>query len=145
MKEIVNEIPEYVLTAVISAVFIFAIKYVRTYVHNKALHAKTEQSKELWAFIDQIAYTAVTSMVGTNKTGNEKFEAATTLVQDALNQQGFKNVNVKSIEAAVQSAYEKSNLTGNAESIDPVKVAIKTAPNRSDQLLLQGKEDQAKG
>lgn len=145
MKEIVNAIPEYVLTAVISAVFIFAIKYVRTYVHNKALHAKTEQSKELWAFIDQIADTAVTSMVGTNKTGNEKFEAATNLVQDALNQQGFKNVNVKSIEAAVQSAYEKSDLTGNSEPIDPVKVAIKTAPNRSDQLLLQGKEDQAKG
>lgn len=145
MKEIVNVIPEYVLTAVISAVFIFAIKYVRTYVHNKALHAKTEQSKELWAFIDQIADTAVTSMVGTNKTGNEKFKAATTLVQDALNQQGFKNVNVKSIEAAVQSAYEKSDLTGNSESIDPVKVAIKAAPNRSDQLLLQGKEDQAKG
>lgn len=145
MKEIVNAIPEYVLTAVISAVFIFAIKYVRTYVHNKALHAKTEQSKELWAFIDQIADTAVTSMVGTNKTGNEKFEAATTLVQDALKQQGFKNVNVKSIEAAVQSAYEKSDLTGNDTGIDPVKVAIKTAPNRSDQLLLQGKEDQAKG
>lgn len=145
MKEVVNAIPEYVLTAVISAVFIFAIKYVRTYVHNKALHAKTEQSKELWAFIDQIADTAVTSMVGTNKTGNEKFEAATTLVQDALNQQGFKNVNVKSIEAAVQSAYEKSDLTGNSESIDPVKVAIKTAPNRFNQLLLQGKEDQAKG
>lgn len=145
MKEIVNAIPEYVLTAVISAVFIFAIKYVRTYVHNKALHAKTEQSKELWAFIDQIADTAVTSMVGTNKTGNEKFEAATTLVQDALNQQGFKNVDVKSIEAAVQSAYEKSNLTGNDTGIDPVKVAIKEAPNRANQLLVQGKEEQAKG
>lgn len=145
MKEIVNAIPEYVLTAVISAVFIFAIKYVRTYVHNKALHAKTEQSKELWAFIDQIADTAVTSMVGTNKTGNEKFEAATTLVQDALNQQGFKNVDVKSIEAAVQSAYEKSDLTGNDTGIDPVKVAIKEAPSRANQLLVQGKEEQAKG
>lgn len=145
MKEIVNAIPEYILTAVVSAAFIFAIRYVRTYVHSKALHAKTAQSKELWSFIDQIADTAVTSMVGTDKSGNEKFEAATNLVQDALNQQGFKNVDVKSIEAAVQSAYEKSDLTGNSTDIDPVKVAIKDAPNRANQLLLQGQEEQAKG
>lgn len=145
MKEIVNAIPEYVLTAVVSAVFIFAIKYARTYVHSKALHAKTAQSKELWVLIDQIADTAVTSMVGADKTGTEKFDGATKIVQDALNQQGFKNVDVKSIEAAVQSAYEKSDLTGNSESIDPVKVAIKDAPNRANELLLQGKEEQAKG
>ncbi|WP_311403461.1 hypothetical protein, partial [Limosilactobacillus vaginalis] len=113
--------------------------------HSKVQHAKTAQSKELWGFIEQVANTAVNSLVSKNITGDAKFAQATAIVQDALAKQGFTNVDVKSIESAVQSAYEKSPLTpttnpkekadksgqkgsvlvpdGKAKAIDPKEVA----------------------
>lgn len=116
MTTILNVIPEYVLTAVISAAFIFIINGVHNYVHSKALTAKTAQSKELWSFIDQVSETAVNSLVSANKSGDEKFANATAIVQNALTKQGFTNVDVSAIEAAVQAAYEKSPLTPNSGS-----------------------------
>lgn len=128
MTTILNVIPEYVLTAVISAAFIFIINGVHNYVHSKALTAKTAQSKELWSFIDQVSETAVNSLVSADKSGDEKFANATAIVQNALTKQGFTNVDVSAIEAAVQAAYEKSPLTtseptpaGTATAIDPSK------------------------
>lgn len=133
---ILNAIPSYVLTAVVSAVLLFVVKAVHTYVHNKALTAKTAQAKQLWSFIDQVATTAVNSLVGADKAGDQKFSEATQMVQQALNQQGFTNVDVKAIEAAVQAAYEQSPLTDVNRPIDPVKQAIKSAPNRANQLTI---------
>ena len=133
---ILNEIPSYVLTAVVSAVLLFVVKAFHTYVHNKALTAKTAQAKQLWSFIDQVATTAVNSLVGADKAGDQKFSEATQMVQQALNQQGFTNVDVKAIEAAVQAAYEQSPLTDVNRPIDPVKQAIKSAPNRANQLTI---------
>ena len=75
--------------------------------------------------------TAVNSLVSADMTGQDKFNKATGLVQTALDNQGFKNVDVKAIDAAVQAAYEKSNLT---DSNDPVKEAIQTAPNRANVI-----------
>jgi hypothetical protein len=141
MNEIINAIPEYVQTAVISAVLILAIRYAHTFIHAKAQQAKTAQSKELWGFMDQVAEMAVNSLVSSDKTGNQKFSAATDLVQAALNKQGFKNVDVKAIEAAVQSAYEKSPLTPTTKPVgsnDPVLEAIKTAPNRANDVNEEG-------
>ena len=114
--EIINAIPEYVITAVISTAIFYAFKYTQSLIHVKALHAKTTQSKELWSFIEQVSTTAVNSLVNAPMTGNDKFNEATTIVQNALNQQGFKNVDAKAIETAVQSAYEKSDLIGSKES-----------------------------
>lgn len=111
MTNLINAIPTYVLTVVISTVFILLIKGVSSYIHAKALHAKTAQSKELWSLMDQLASTAVASLVSADKTGDQKFAEATTIVQDALTKQGFTTVDVKAIEAAVQAAYEKSPLT----------------------------------
>lgn len=135
--EIINTIPEYVITAVVSTAIIYGIKYAENLINAKILHAKTAQSKELWGFIDQVAMTAVNSLVSKDITGDAKFAQATAIVQDALAKQGFTNVDVKSIESAVQAAYEKSDLTGN-DTTDPVKVAIRTAPNRANDLT---KED----
>ena len=111
MNTIINAIPEYVITAVVSTAIFYAFKYAESLIHAKALHAKTAQSKELWSFIEQVADTAVSSLVNAQMSGNDKFNQATTIVQDALNKQGFKNVDVKAIESAVQAAYEKSPLT----------------------------------
>lgn len=110
---IINTIPAYVITTVISAVIIFVVRAVRTYIHNRALAAKTDHAKQLWSFMDQVASTAVASLVSADKTGDQKFTAATAIVQDALTKQGFTTVDVKAIEAAVQAAYEKSPLTPN--------------------------------
>ena len=131
MNEIINAIPEYVITAVISTAIFYAFKYGEAFIHNKALHAKTAQSRELWSFLEQVAMTAVNSLVSADMTGQDKFNKATGLVQTALDNQGFKNVDVKAIDAAVQAAYEKSDIT---DSNDPVKEAIQTAPNRANVI-----------
>lgn len=133
MNTIINAIPEYVITAVVSTAIFYAFKYAKNLIHTKVLHAKTAQSKELWSFIEQVANTAVSSLVNAHMTGNDKFSQATTIVQEVLAKRGFTNVDVKSIESAVQAAYEKSDLTGN-DTTDPVKVAIQTAPNRANDL-----------
>ena len=145
MNEIINAIPEYVITAVISTAIFYLMNAGKNLLHSKVQHAKTAQSKELWEFIEQVANTAVNSLVSKNITGDAKFAQATAIVQDALAKQGFTNVDVKSIESAVQSAYEKSPLTpttnpkekadksgqkgsvlvpdGKAKAIDPKEVA----------------------
>lgn len=111
MNEIINAIPEYVITAVISTAIFYLMNAGKNLLHSKVQHAKTTQSKELWSFIEQVANTAVNSLVSKNLTGDAKFAQATAIVQDALAKQGFTNVDVKSIESAVQAAYEKSPLT----------------------------------
>ncbi len=118
MNEIINAIPEYIITAVISTAIFYLMNAGKNLLHSKVQHAKTTQSKELWSFIEQVANTAVNSLVGKNLTGDAKFAQATSIVQDALAKQGFTNVDVKAIESAVQSAYEKSPLTptSNEES-----------------------------
>lgn len=116
MNEIINAIPEYVITLVVSTAIVYAFKYLESLIHAKALHAKTAQSKELWSFIEQVADTVVSSLVNAQMSGNNKFNQATTIVQDVLAKRGFTNVDVKSIESAVQAAYEKSDLIGSKES-----------------------------
>ncbi len=145
MNEIINAIPEYVITAVVSTAIFYLMNAGKNLLHSKVQHAKTTQSKELWGFIEQVADTAVSSLVNADLTGNEKFNKATLLVQNALAKQGFTNVDVKSIESAIQAAYEKSPLTpttnpeektdksgqketvlvpdGKAKAIDPKEVA----------------------
>ena len=111
MNTIINAIPEYVITAVVSTAIFYPMNAGKNLIHTKVQHAKTEQSKELWSFIEQVADTAVNSLVSSNLTGDEKFSQATSIVQNALDKQGFTNVDMKSIESAVQTAYEKSPLT----------------------------------
>ena len=133
MNTIINAIPEYVITAVVSTAIYYVIKMTRNFIHVKALHAKAAQAKELWGFLDQVSLMAVNSLVSSNLTGNEKFNQATELVQSALSKQGFSNVDVKAIEAAVQNAYEQSPLTnkidmdfsakGDTAAINPTKEA----------------------
>lgn len=119
MNTIINAIPEYVITAVVSTAIFYLMNAGKNLLHSKVQHAKTTQSKELWGFIEQVANTAVNSLVSKNITGDAKFAQATAIVQDSLNRQGFKNVDIKTIEAAVQSAYEKSPLTSTISVTNP--------------------------
>ncbi|MCZ3747049.1 hypothetical protein L2520_06435 [Limosilactobacillus vaginalis] len=117
MNEIINAIPEYVITAVVSTAIFYLMNAGKNLLHSKVQHAKTTQSKELWGFIEQVANTAVNSLVSKNLTGDAKFAQATEIVQSTLEKQGIKNVDLKAIEAAIQSAYEKSPLTPSTISV----------------------------
>lgn len=139
---IVNVIPEYLITVTASVAFSVALKLLQNFIHTKVIHAKTEASRAAWSYAAQLADTAVASLVGKDMAGHEKFRQATQIVQSALEQQGIKNVDLNAIEAMVQAAYEKSPLTpttipetkmnsleqeipnfgpGTVEAIDPMK------------------------
>ena len=116
MNTIINTIPTYIMTAVISTVFYFALKQSQSFIHAKVTHAKTETSRAAWSCAAQLADDAVASLVGKNMAGHEKFRQATDIVKQALQKQGIKNIDLNAIETLVQSAYEKSDLT---PTIDP--------------------------
>ncbi|WP_267201688.1 hypothetical protein [Limosilactobacillus kribbianus] len=100
MSTIINAIPSYIMTAVISTVFYFGLKEAQTLIYSKVLHAQTERSRALWNLIDQLSEIAVNSLVGKNMSGTEKFAQATQIVQSALDEQEFTNVNIKAIQSA---------------------------------------------
>lgn len=123
MNEIINTIPTYIMTAVISTVFYFALKQSQIFIHVKVIHAKTETSRAAWSCAAQLADDAVASLVGKDMAGHEKFAQATDIVQQALQKQGIKNIDLNTIETLVQSAYEKSDLT---PTVDPQAKPITT-------------------
>ena len=92
-------------------VFIFAWKYIKPMMEAKKLHAKTLQERELIGLVEVLADNAVNSLVSNDAlTGHDKFKVATTAVNSMLADKGF-NVSQATVEHAVQSAYEKSDLT----------------------------------
>lgn len=90
--------------------FYFAITIAKPWVDGKIKHAKTVQQRETWALLEQVAMTTVNSLVSSNKSGTQKFLEASDLVQSYLSDHGIK-VDMKTVQAAVQAAYEKSPLT----------------------------------
>lgn len=121
--------------------FYFGFAVGKPWIDSKIKHAKTQQQKELWSLLEQIAMTAVTSLINSNKTGEQKFNEACMQVAKYLSDHGIQ-VNMATIQSAVQAAYEKSPLTpttipetksdsfgqkvpnpvpGTVEAIDPMK------------------------
>ena len=90
--------------------FYFAIMIAKPWVDGKIKHAKTAQQREAWTLLEQVAMTTVNSLVSADKTGQQKFNEASTLVASYLADHGIK-VDMKTVQAAVQAAYEKSPLT----------------------------------
>lgn len=125
--------------------FYFAITIAKPWVDGKIKHAKTAQQREAWALLEQVAMTTVNSLVSSNKSGSQKFLQASDQVQSYLADHGAR-IDMKTVQSAVQAAYEKSPLTPTKQPVDPVKEAIKTAPNRADKLLVaDGSITQVKG
>ena len=113
---IVNVIPSYLITVTASVAFFIALKLMQSFIHTKVIHAKTETSRAAWACAAQLADNAIASLVGKDMAGHEKFRQATDIVQQALQKQGIKDIDLNAIETLVQSAYEKSALT---PTVDP--------------------------
>ena len=116
MMKTINDIVNWLISSgALSALFIFAWKYLKPVMIEKQKHAKTVQERELLALVNQLADNAVNSLVSANAPGHEKFKQATTIVGSALADKGF-DVQRETVEQAVQSAYEKSDLT---PTVDP--------------------------
>lgn len=134
-----NDIINWIINSGFLALLIYiAVAFGKPWVDSKIKHAKTAQEKEAWTLLEQVAMTAVNARVGKHQTGQEKFINASTAVQAYLENKGI-NIDMKQVEAAVQSAYELSYLTPTVDpnkKIDPVLEAIKTAPNRANKLTL---------
>ena len=141
----VNDIFTWVFqSGAIVWLFYFGFVIAKPWVDGKIKHAKTAQQREAWTLLEQVAMTTVNSLVSSNKSGSQKFLEASDQVQSYLADHGIK-VDMKTVQAAVQAAYEKSPLT-TGQSVDPVKEAIKAAPNRANRLLVaDGSITQAKG
>lgn len=110
--KMINDIVYWFISSGTAAVlFIFAWKYLKPVLEAKKLHAKTLQEKELLDVLEKLADNAVTSLVSNQAlTGRDKFKAATQTVGSTLAEKGF-NVSQSTVEHAVQTAYEKSDLT----------------------------------
>lgn len=112
MTKLITDIGDWLISSgALTALFIFAWKYLKPVMEVKKLHAKTVQEKELLSLVESLADNAVNSLVSNSAmSGHDKFKVATSLVGSTLADKGF-NVDQTTIEHAVQSAYEKSDLT----------------------------------
>lgn len=111
MKMINDIVYWFISSGTATVLFIFAWKYLKPVLEVKKLHAKTLQEKEVLDVLEKLADTTVTSLVSNQAlTGHDKFKAATQTVGSTLAEKGF-NVSQSTVEHAVQTAYEKSNLT----------------------------------
>lgn len=119
----INEIVEWLIqSGALTALFLFAWKIVKPWLDAKASHASAEQSNAVWTLIDQVASTAVNSLVSNNKlTGEQKFNQAVQAVINALDRQGYE-ITEETAKLAVQSAYEKSPLTGSDQTTSTLTV-----------------------
>ena len=119
MMKTINDIICWLISSgALSALFIFAWKYLKPVMIEKQKHAKTVQERELIGLVNELADNAVNSLVSyEGVTGHDKFKQATSLVGGTLAAKGF-NVKQETVEQAVQSAYEKSDLT---PTVDPNK------------------------
>lgn len=107
----VNDIVEWLIqSGALTALFLFAWKFVKPWLDAKASHANTERTKVAWSLLEQIANISVTALVGQNMTGKDKFDLAVKHVMQAMQSHGF-TVSQAVVEDAVQYAYEHSPLT----------------------------------
>ena len=111
-----NDIINWIINSGFLALLIYiAVAFGKPWVDSKIKHAKTAQQKELWTLLQQVSMTVVNSLVGKDMTGQAKFAEAVTQVQAYLENKGL-NVDMKQVQAAVQSAYEMSMLTPTVNS-----------------------------
>lgn len=107
----INDIINWIIqSGLLAWAFYFTLAIAKPWVDGKIKHAKTVQQREAWTLLEQVAMTTVNSLVSSNKSGTQKFLEASDLVQSYLSDHGIK-VDMKTVQAAVQAAYEKSPLT----------------------------------
>lgn len=152
--KIIGEIGNWLISSgALTALFIFAWRYLVPWIEAKKAHALTDMNRSSWDLLEQVATQAMTAMIGKQLPGAIKLDTAAKMVQQAMDGNGF-TVTQATAKTAVQAAYEKSPLTPSPlKKATPVKedkpAAVESvkAANRANKLLLQGQEaaDNAKG
>ena len=124
MKTINDIVYWFISSGTATVLFIFAWKYLKPVLEVKKLHAKTLQEKEVLDVLEKLADTTVTSLNSNQAlTGHDKFKVATQTVGIALADKGF-DVSQSTVEHAIQSAYEKSDLTPTNPQSDQIKTGV---------------------
>lgn len=114
--------------------FYFGFVIAKPWVDSKIEHAKTVQQREAWTLLEQVAMTAVNSLVSSSKPGPQKFAEASDQVQSYMADHGV-HIDMKTVQSAVQAAYEQSPLTPTTE---PTKKPDKLGQKEPD-LVPDGK------
>lgn len=113
--KVANDVIDWLISSGALVSFItFAWAYVKPWLEAKVKTNEAKQSALAWELLEKVATTAVESLVSQNLDGKIKFDLATKNVQMAMRSAGFK-VNDEAAQTAVQSAYEKSELTPTVE------------------------------
>lgn len=127
----INDVVDWLISSgALTALFVFAWLYLKPVLEAKKTHAKTEQAKAAWDYLEQVSDTAVSSLVHEPLLGADKFKKAVASVTETMIAKGLHPSN-EDVQQAVQAAYEKSDLT---KSDDPVLQSIKKAPNRANHI-----------
>lgn len=115
----VNDIFTWIFqSGAIAWLFYFGIAIIKPWVDGKIKHAKTVQQREAWALLEQVAMSTVNSLVSSDKSGSQKFLEASDQVQSYLANHGV-HIDMKTVQSAVQAAYEVSPLTPTKPAADP--------------------------
>lgn len=138
MTKLITDFGNWLISSgALVTVFVFAWKYLKPILKAKEEHASALQSKALWDLLMTVADMSVSAMVNQPMIGSQKFEQAVHDTNQAMLKEGY-DIDNDVIKTAVQSAYEKSDLTGNYSNYDPVLETIKTAPNRANDVQKAG-------
>lgn len=114
MKNLNDVVDWLISSGFLVSLIAFAWSYVKPWLEAKVKTNEAKQSALAWELLEKVATTAVESLVSQDLAGKVKFDLATKNVQLAMQSAGFK-VNEQAAQTAVQSAYEKSELTPTAE------------------------------
>lgn len=152
--KITNDIFNWIFqSGAIVWLFYFGFTVGKPWIDSKIKHAKTAQQREAWTLLEQVAMTTVNSLVSSSKSGSQKFLEASNQVQSYLAAHDI-HLDMKTVQSAVQAAYEQSPLTSTSTSgqteqaeqpqtgavvngqpiTDPVLQAVETAPNRANDV-----------
>lgn len=133
--KVANDIIEWLIqSGAIVWLFYFGFVIAKPWVGSKIDHAKTVRQRETWTLLEQVAMTAVNSLVSSSKPGPQKFAEASDQVQSYLATHGV-HIDMKTVQSVVQAAYEQSPLTPTTE---PTKKPDKLGQKEPD-LVPDGK------
>lgn len=133
--KVANDIIEWLIqSGAIVWLFYFGFVIAKPWVGSKIEHAKTVRQRETWTLLEQVAMTAVNSLVSSSKPGPQKFAEASDQVQSYMADHGV-HIDMKAVQSVVQAAYEQSPLTPTTE---PTKKPDKLGQKEPD-LVPDGK------
>lgn len=113
--KVANDIIEWLIqSGAIVWLFYFGFVIAKPWVGSKIDHAKTVRQREAWTLLEQVAMTAVNSLVSSSKPGPQKFAEASDQVQSYMADHGV-HIAMKTVQSVVQAAYEQSPLTPTTE------------------------------